>query len=236
MISPASSAMPGAGRTNEGGKEVRIAAIIPAYNEEKTIGGVLSVLAKCKEIDEIIVVSDGSTDGTARVARKFKGVKVVELAENRGKGGAMRAGLEHTQAEIILFLDADLIGLREDHITTLLKPVVNEEAQMSLGVFKKGRVATDLALLMAPHLSGQRALRREILMRISDLDMARFGVEVALHRYVEENGIPVTIVPLTDLSHLMKEEKFGFWKGLAARGKMYWEIIKYAAKADLHTK
>ncbi|HOL15598.1 MAG TPA: glycosyltransferase family 2 protein, partial [Bacillota bacterium] len=110
------------------------------------------------------------------------------------------------------------------------------EALMSLGVFKKGRVATDLAQKMAPYLTGQRALKRDILDRISDLDLARFGVEVALHRYVEEHKIPVAQVTLADLSHMMKEEKFGFWKGLAARGKMYWEIIKYAARTDPHIK
>jgi len=43
---------------------------------------------------------------------------------------------------------------------------------------------------------------------------------------MEENKIPVALVNLPDLSHLMKEEKLGLWKGLAARGKMYWEIIK----------
>lgn len=215
---------------------MRIAAIVPAYNEEKTIGGVLSVLQKCKAINEIIVVSDGSTDNTVEIARQFKGVKLVELEENRGKGGAMKAGLDHTRAGIILFLDADLIGLREDHIAALLRPVLGGEALMSLGVFKKGRVATDLAQKMAPYLTGQRALKWDILDRISDLDLARFGVEVALHRYVEEHKIPVAQVTLADLSHMMKEEKFGFWKGLAARGKMYWEIIKYAARTDPHIK
>jgi len=107
---------------------------------------------------------------------------------------------------------------------------------MSLGVFEKGRVATDLAQKMAPYLTGQRALQRDILGHISDLDLTRFGVEVALHRYVEENNIPVALVTLPDLSHLMKEEKLGLWKGLAARGKMYWEIIKYAARTDPHLK
>ncbi len=215
---------------------MRIAAIVPAYNEEKTIEDVLSVLTECKEIDQVIVVSDGSTDDTVKIARQFKGVEVVELFENRGKGGAMKAGLEHTPAEIILFLDADLIGLTEDHIDALLRPVLENKAVMSLGLFGKGRVATDLAQKMAPYLTGQRAMRRDLLAHISDLDLTRFGVEVALHRYVDENDVSVALVTLSDLSHLMKEEKLGLWKGLAARGKMYWEIIKYAARTDPHLK
>ncbi|MGB4643793.1 MAG: glycosyltransferase family 2 protein [Dethiobacteria bacterium] len=213
-----------------------VAAIVPAYNEEKTIGAVLGVLTKCRLINEVIVVSDGSTDDTVKIALQFDGVQVVELPENRGKGGAMKAGLEQTAAEIVLFLDADLIGLTEDHVNALLQPVLENQALMSLGVFEKGRIATDLAQKVAPYLSGQRALQRDLLRDLSDLDLTRFGVEVALHRYMEENKIPVALVNLPDLSHLMKEEKLGLWKGLAARGKMYWEIIKYAASIDLHLK
>ncbi|MGB4331199.1 MAG: glycosyltransferase family 2 protein [Dethiobacteria bacterium] len=213
-----------------------VAAIVPAYNEEKTIGAVLGVLTKCRLINEVIVVSDGSTDDTVKIALQFDGVQVVELPENRGKGGAMKAGLEQTAAEIVLFLDADLIGLTEDHVNALLQPVLENQALMSLGVFEKGRIATDLAQKVAPYLSGQRALQRDLLSDLSDLDLTRFGVEVALHRYMEENKIPVALVNLPDLSHLMKEEKLGLWKGLAARGKMYWEIIKYTASIDLHLK
>jgi len=66
------------------------------------------VLTKCRLINEVIVVSDGSTDDTVKIALQFDGVQVVELPENRGKGGAMKAGLEQTAAEIVLFLDADL--------------------------------------------------------------------------------------------------------------------------------
>jgi glycosyltransferase involved in cell wall biosynthesis len=215
---------------------VDVAAIVPAYNEAKTIGAVLGVLTKCRLINEVIVVSDGSTDDTVKIALQFDGVQVVELPENRGKGGAMKAGLEQTAAEIVLFLDADLIGLTEDHVNALLQPVLENQALMSLGVFEKGRIATDLAQKVAPYLSGQRALQRDLLSDLSDLDLTRFGVEVALHRYMEENKIPVALVNLPDLSHLMKEEKLGLWKGLAARGKMYWEIIKYAASIDLHLK
>ncbi len=215
---------------------MRISVIIPAYNEEKTIGGVLAVVMRCKFIHQVIVVSDGSTDGTVEAARQFSGVEIVELKDNRGKGGAMKAGLEQTRSGIILFLDADLIGLTEQHILALLEPIQNNKAVMSLGLFEKGRVATDLAQKVAPYLTGQRALHRDLLNHISDLDLSRFGVEVALHRYVEEHDLPVALVNLPDLSHLMKEEKLGLWKGLAARGKMYWEILRYAAKIDPHLK
>ena len=61
-------------------------AIIPAYNEGKTIGSVLSVLNGCHLVRQTIVVSDGSSDDTVEKALAFDGVTVVELLENRGKG------------------------------------------------------------------------------------------------------------------------------------------------------
>jgi polyisoprenyl-phosphate glycosyltransferase len=215
---------------------VKSAAIIPAYNEAKTIGSVIDVLVRCSMIDQVIVVSDGSTDSTVQIALDYDNVEVIELLENRGKGGAIKAGMDHTDARILLFLDADLIGLTQSHVTALLQPVLDSQAAMTVGLFEKGRVATDIAQKMAPFLSGQRALKRELLESISDFDLSRFGAEVALHRYVEDNRIAVIQVNLPDLSHVMKEEKLGFWKGISARGKMYWEIIKYAARINPHPK
>ncbi len=208
---------------------MKVAAIVPAYNEEKTVGNVIKALKNSGKVDQVIVVSDGSEDDTAGAALAHESVDVIELLDNRGKGGAIKVGLDHCSAEVLLILDADLIGLKTSHIDSLLKPVLSGEARMSVGLFEKGRVATDLAQKMAPFLSGQRALKRELLENISDLDLSRFGIEVALHQFVEENEITTAEILLPDLSHVMKEEKLGFWKGILARAKMYWEIVKYAA-------
>lgn len=208
-----------------------VMAIIPAYNEERTIGDVLSVLKEVSLVNKIIVVSDGSTDNTVKVARSY-GVEVVELQENRGKGGALKAGLDNAKADVVLFLDADLLGLTPSHVCNLIYPVISNEADMTIGIFEKGRIATDLAQKMAPYLSGQRALKFFLLEQISDLDVARFGVEVALNRFMESSRITVKEVLLRDMSHVMKEEKLGVWKGMAARMKMYWEIIKYLTRVN----
>lgn len=204
---------------------MKTAAVIPAFNEEATIGAVLDVVKQVKQISQIIVVSDGSTDQTARIA-KHKGVEVLELETNIGKGGAMKRGVERTDAGVIVFLDADLIGLRKEHVEALMAPVVSGKAHMSVGVFDGGRVATDIAQVLTPFLSGQRAVLRSIIDEISDLDVARFGVEVALTRHVRDRGYKVENVLLRGLTHRMKEEKLGFGRGLMARLKMYWEIVK----------
>lgn len=215
---------------------MNVSAIIPAYNEEKTIDNVLKVLNSSSLVDEIIVVSDGSEDATADSAQEYNSVITIDLLHNRGKGGAVIAGLKRSKNDIILILDADLIGLTEQHVQQLLKPVSKGETKMAIGVFEKGRVATDFAQKVAPFLSGQRAMKRELLENISDLDLTRFGIEVALHQYVDEHNIPTVEVQLPDLSHVMKEEKLGLWKGIWARAIMYFEIFKYVLRVDSLTK
>ncbi|MDY6825784.1 MAG: glycosyltransferase family 2 protein [Bacillota bacterium] len=215
---------------------MKVAAIIPAYNEEKTIGSVIQTLQNSTFIDRIIVVSDGSEDGTVEAASQFPGVEIIELLINRGKGGALKAGLDYCIEEVIIILDADLIGLTPAHVEALLIPVINNQAMMTVGIFEKGRMATDIAQKMAPFLSGQRALRRELLENISGLDLSRFGIEMALHQYVENNGISVEEVQLPDLSHVMKEEKLGILKGFSARAKMYWDILKFLTRSGAAKK
>ena len=207
----------------------RVAAIVPAYNEADSIAEVLLALQQCSDIDEIIVVNDGSTDATAEVAAKI-GVRIVNLYPNRGKGGAMKAGAQATSADILLFTDADLIGLAESHCHALLEPVLDGRADMAIGVFAGGRPATTLAQKITPFLSGQRAMRKGIIENISGLEDSRYGVEVAISRYAASKCIHVEKVPLHDVSQVMKEEKQGFLPGAKSRLKMYWEILKVFRK------
>lgn len=208
---------------------MKTAAIIPAYNEERTIGEVIKAVQQVPFIEETIVVSDGSEDQTANVARAL-GAKVINLPENLGKGGAMMVGVESTDADIVLFLDADLIGLQPFHVVDLVLPVLEGRAEMTVGIFGHGRFATDLAQFVAPYLSGQRTVKRELMKQLSNLELTRFGVEVALTRFAKTAGISVLEVELRDMSHVMKEEKLGVVRGVLARLKMYWEIAKCVGK------
>ncbi len=204
---------------------MNVTAIIPAYNEELTIASVINCLIKVAEIQKIIVVSDGSTDRTAEIAREC-GADVIELEENVGKGGAIKAGVNECGTEVILFLDADLIGLKEKHVIDLIEPVVDNNADMTIGIFRNGRMVTDLAQKVTPYLSGQRAIKKSVIDKIPNIDITRYGVEAALTRYVEKFSIRVQEVDLPDMTHVTKEEKLGLIKGVQARLKMYWDIVK----------
>ncbi|MGI6227932.1 MAG: glycosyltransferase family 2 protein [Peptococcales bacterium] len=201
-----------------------LSVVIPAYNEEKYIGQVLECLIKIPYLTEIIVVNDGSTDNTAQIVKSYS-VKLINLTENIGKGGAMLVGAKAALSEYIFFMDADLVGLDEKHISSMVEEI-EEGYDMIVGIFDGGRKTTDLAQVIAPFLSGQRIVKKKHLFQINDLHVSRFGVEVALTKFAAKHNLKVKEVILHDLSHVMKEEKLGLVKGFAYRLKMYWEIAK----------
>ena len=205
---------------------MKVAAIVPAYNEAKRLKSVLEAIRQASLVDEIIVVNDGSTDDTGAVASTFPGATVINLPHNHGKGGAMYSGATSTDAEAVVFLDADLIGITGDQIDNIVRPVVEGQIDMCIGVFRGGRRVTDLAQVIAPYISGQRAVQRQIFLDVVDVECVRSGVEVALTKHFRMNGLKMGTVTLTGCTHVMKEEKLGWPRGSAARLRMYYEIGK----------
>lgn len=187
----------------------------------------LSALEDTAALDDILVVDDGSTDRTVDVLPSGNGVRALRLPQNVGKGGAMWAGAHETDADVLLFLDADLVGLRAEHVELILEPVVSGEADMCVGVFQGGRYWTDMAQRLAPHISGQRAISRDLFLSVPGVRRARSGAEVALTGHARISGWRVQSVPLTGITHVMKEEKMGALRGFGARMGMYWEISSY---------
>lgn len=170
----------------------RVSIIIPAYNEAERLAGTVRAAAAAGVAEEIIVVDDGSEDGTAAVAREA-GAKVVRLPVNRGKGAALDHGAMLARGEILAFLDADL-GAGAAEVGRLVEPVRSGQADMTVAVLvppaRRGgfglavgtarlglRWHTGLRL-RAP-LSGQRALTRALYAAVRPC-ASGFGVEVGL--------------------------------------------------------
>ncbi|MCS6902754.1 MAG: glycosyltransferase family 2 protein [Candidatus Bipolaricaulota bacterium] len=205
---------------------VRVSAIIPAYNEAERIAAVLEPLKRVPAVRQVIVVDDGSTDGTAHVARRH-GVQVISLPVNQGKAAALDAGVRHARYDTVLFLDADLVGLRPDHIQRMLEAYVTHEYDMVVGVFRHGRFNTDFAQVVAPYLSGQRVLRKSLWKRLrSKVQRLDFGVEIALTKLALKEGWVQGTVELDGVTHVMKEEKRGLSRGLVSRFKMYSDYVR----------
>ncbi len=207
-----------------------VAIIIPAFNEARRIHKAILAALESKLATEIIVVSDGSTDRTAEFARQIEAVKVIELTSNIGKGGAMAIGVNATKANIIAFVDADLVGLTGEHIDTIIRPILLNQCEMCVGVFRGGKVWSDSAQRIAPYLSGQRALKRELWESVPFVAELRLGVEMALTNTAKRKRAKVMRVVLPGVSNTHKEQKLGLMKGIAARTRMYKEITEAMVK------
>jgi glycosyltransferase involved in cell wall biosynthesis len=219
------------------GRDLAVTLVIPAHNEAARIDATLEVVRQTEGIAGVFVVDDGSTDATAEVARKAAErdprLSVLSLPANLGKAAAMVAGVRAASTAIIAFIDADLIGLRPAHLDDLVRPVVDGKCAMSIGLFRGGRLQTDLSHRLTPFLSGQRCLRWDLFAATPYLENARAGIEVALSLHAWRRGLCIQRVPWKGVTHVMKTEKMGRWRGLAIHLRMYGEILRYAARAIL---
>jgi len=202
----------------------QIAIIIPAFNEAERIAEVLRAVKGASHIHEIIVVNDGSSDNTSEEARKVSGIKVIDMVKNVGKGGAMAAGVASTTAQIVAFVDADLMGIKAEHIDQIIRPLMKDECDMCVGVFRGGKIRSNAAMAVTPWLSGQRAMKRELFEAVPYIGELKFGVEVAITNMARKKKSRVKRVVLRGVSNCFKEEKLGLVKGIQARSKMYREI------------
>lgn len=197
--------------------------LVPAFDEMETIAEVVAV-ARAARLGRVVVVDDGSGDATAELARR-SGAEVVELATNRGKGGAVAAGTEFVDSDVIVLIDADLVGLTPEHLRQLAGPVLSGQVDMTRGVFMGGRWRTTTAQRLTPQLSGQRAIRRDLLLRVPSLAGTGYGMEVAITNLARREGWRCRDVPLAGVSQVMKEEKRGLLSGLLIRFRMYRDIF-----------
>ncbi len=210
-----------------------IAAIIPTYNEALNVSGVLDVLTSTAILDEIILVDDGSKDNTIEILRQAAAheprIRVVQHEKNKGKGQAILSGWASTSASILVLLDADLKNLTPDHINQLIEPVLTRRADMTLGLFRGGHFNTDLSHWFTPFLTGQRALRAELMKYVSHEAAAGYGFEVALTVAARQLSYRKKIVFLKGVWHPSSElrtERGGYWRGLFWRFRMYGQIFR----------
>ncbi|MFZ2491180.1 MAG: glycosyltransferase family 2 protein [Thermoanaerobaculia bacterium] len=205
---------------------MRTTAIIAAYNEENTIADVVRALSRSPLIDEVIVVSDGSTDRTVAIARQFD-VKTIALHENHGKGFAMAVGVANASNDILFFCDGDMFNVTEEHIEELIGPVARGECEMNIGVRDRGTIANffHLKLQFGPVLSGIRVMRRRVFETVPVQYQSHYKIEAALNCFCARTGLPQHHTIIYDLGHVIKESKRGFAEGLVSRWRMTREVI-----------
>jgi glycosyltransferase involved in cell wall biosynthesis len=202
-----------------------VAAIVPAFNEQETIGNVVKTLVASGRFRDVIVVSDGSSDKTAEVARQNGASYVHELPLNHGKGAAMLAGVARTNAEILFFCDADLIGLTKKHIDALLLPVLDGRLAMTVGLRERREIWQKIASFM-PLISGQRAMERRVFEDIPDRYVQGYMVESSLNYYCACHKLDIDTVHLDELYIRRKIDKVGWVTGSFQYVRMCWQVIK----------
>jgi glycosyltransferase involved in cell wall biosynthesis len=181
-----------------------VAAVIAARNEEETVADVVAAACQAELVDEVIVVDNGSSDRTAAIAASRGARIVTEPVE--GKGEAMKAGVAATEADVLVFLDADLLGLRPEHVDALVQ-ALDQGAGMACGLFDRGPVLNPLFEHMLPALTGERALHRRLFDSIDPRDLHGYRVEAGLNSAARAEGVAVVRFVCPGLWHRPKEEK-----------------------------
>ncbi len=213
---------------------MKATVIIPAYNEATRITAVLEAVKVAESIGEIIVVDDGSQDRTAKVAAAVPGVGVLRLPRNQGKAGAMTEGARRAENEVIVFLDADLVGLTPTHVDDLAGPVLRGEVDMTVGQFWSGSPLVTAWMRFCPAISGQRAMLADDFLAIPEVATAGFGVEVVITRHAIYRHLRIKYVHLTNITHVWKESKRGLISGLHTRTVMYGQILRWSLGKQYH--
>ena len=197
--------------------------VIPARNEATTVADVVAAARACRFAREVVVVDDGSTDGTAEVALAA-GAKVVRREVGTGsKANAMELGVAATDADAILFCDADVVGLRGAHLDDICRPFVEGRAAMSIGWFDYGMLNPLVRRL--PPTSGERIVPRWVWDSVHPEKRSGYSIEIMINEVIAEGRLPTTVRIMPGVTHRTKRHKLGLRKGYRETWRMFWHLI-----------
>ena len=212
---------------------MRVSFLVPAYNEAATIVELLDRVSRLELEKQIVVVDDGSTDGTAELIETWRSGRedVVFLRqENRGKGAAVRAAIPHADGEICVIQDADLEYDPAD-VPALIEPIVRGSADVVFGsrlsggkpqrVYMFWHLVGNRFLSMLTNVlynttlsdmeTGYKAFRTEIL-RSLDLRQNDFGIEPEITAKICKRKLRVYELPIAYYGRTYAEGKKITWR------------------------
>ena len=220
-----------------------LSVIMPVYNERETLPDILAQVRGVDLRKEIVVVDDGSTDGSRDILREHEkagDLKILYHETNKGKGAAVRTGLEHACGDFIIIQDADLeYDPRDYH--KLLKPLLEGQAEVVYGsrfmesgetMFFLQALGNRIVTLVTNILYGTalsdvetcyKAFRAEVIKSIP-LRSRRFELEPEITAKLLKRGYPIHEVPISYQGREYHEGKKLTWRdGITA----LWTLIKY---------
>lgn len=189
-----------------------LSIIIPAYNEEKAIKGVISDLKQLAGNYEIIVVDDGSEDNTAEIVKNYPSVRLISHEHNLGYGAALKTGIKYANSDTVTILDADGTYPTE-HIPDLAKTMKDGDYAMVVGARNAknvnipltrrpakwfiNKLANYLTGIKIPDLnSGLRIIRKSALERFINFLPNGFSFTITITLAMLTNGYPVKYTPI----------------------------------------
>lgn len=181
-----------------------VSAIVPLFNEGKTVGKVVQQLLDHPLIDEVICINDGSTDESFNILKNFgKKIQLISFKKNRGKGYALTRGTKEAKGDIVAFFDADLTSLRKNHTTSLILPLIEGKARAVLGYPTSENFSS-----FFKDVTGERAYyRKDLLPHLKKISKTnRFSLEFYLNSLHKKNEVKK--ISLKGLGHLFKYEKY----------------------------
>lgn len=223
-----------------------VSVVIPAFNEEATLSGVVRRVIELPFVQEVVIVNDCSRDKTGIIAKElasiYPQVRVAEHTRNQGKTAALKTGFAMTTGEIVIVQDADL-EYDPEEIGEVIGPIVEGKADVVYGsrflVRKAARVLyfyhylankglTFLSNLftninMTDVETGYKAFRGDIIRNMV-ITSSGFGFEIEVTAKVAKLRCPVYEVPISYSGRTYDEgKKIGFKDGVAA----LWYIVKF---------
>lgn len=225
----------------------KLSIIIPAYNEKNTIR---EIIRRINDVDidpiekEIIVVDDGSIDGTREIVKSISGIRCIFHEKNLGKGGAVKTGFHNATGDVLLIQDADLEYDPQDY-KELLAPILNGEAEVVYGsrfitgkphrVFNFHHYIANIFLTFLSNVftnmnisdmeTCYKVFTRNVYTKIAPkLKSKRFGIEPELTAHVASGKWRVYEVGISYYGRNYDQGKKINWKdGFAA----LWHIVRF---------
>ncbi len=232
---------------------MKITILIPVYNEAKTIKNVITMVNQTNLENyekEILIVDDGSTDGTVEVisnlidSGNFKGIKFVRHPKNKGKGAALKTGFKTAAGDFVVIQDADLEYFPKD-IPKLIEPLELGVADVVYGSRFKGSIhgmsfshfVGNLILTLATKLlfgtsisdmmTGYKCFRKKVLQHVK-FEADRFEIEPDITGKVLKAGYKIVEVPIDYLRRQYGSAKINFLDGI----KSLWWLVKVRFNLD----
>lgn len=223
---------------------VPLSVVVPVFNERKTIEQVIERVASLAIEKQIIVVDDGSTDGTREILARYvgcPGLEIVLHACNQGKGAALKSGFERARGEVVIVQDADLEYDPQD-ILKVIMPILNGESDVVYGSryldachqdpSRLHRFGNWLLTQLSNYMTSNqltdmetcyKAVRRTVLDSIT-IEQRRFGFEPEITAKLARRGHRIVEVPVSYRSRSWKEGKK---IGVRDLVNTLWCIVRY---------